>query len=630
MADSASANSVQGNRLRLRLNLTKASLYGLLSVSGVVFLFSTWFSNAGIWLPASQVLLAAGLVALAFTENSLRCAGGTLPAEAEDDRQLSPETRRWLPPEVQAWLSYVHQHLATTAVSALLALCFAAANFAPGVTFSAAGTLISRVIPGALVLLCFGLLVIERKLSFNPLRHWRYQREHIGLVRVMMSVLLALAAGLFLSPDAPRLAGCLIKFSTLPVMLMSLEYFLRVLIAMITPTPADGAPRFHTHSAVAALYRWPVRPVTLAVDSLEQRFGIDLRQIQAFRMMGKTILPVTCGMLMLSWLLTGITEIQVYQRGIYERFGRPLKVLTPGLHVGLPWPLGHVRMVENGVVHELQLSDGQVKAGREAEPDTAEGPAPQSSWRLWDNSHLTDWSQVIASRTADGQSFQIVNMDIRLIWRIGPSDDDALNSQYRAEDLPVLIRRIARQILVTHFASKQLDALLDEQRADLARTLNEQIQQRLTTLHSGVEVLSTRIEAIHPPAGAADAYHGVQAAQIAARARVEREKGYATTVTSTARQAAEGDIDNAQANAAERMSRASAAATQFMADRQTWHQAGRSFLLERRYRILSQALAHTPLLILDSRLQGTSEPVLDMRPYPAIADSTAPQKASTK
>lgn len=265
-----------------------------------------------------------------------------------------------------------------------------------------------------------------------------------------------------------------------------------------------------------------------------------------------------------------------------------------------------------------------------SEQTSAEGPAPQSSWRLWDSSHATDQSQVIASTASGNQNFQIVNMDIRLIWRVGLTDSDALNSQYQTDQLPELIRGIARQVLVKQFASAQLDDLLTGQQATLAGTLNQKIQQRLSALNTGVELLFTRIEAIHPPAGAADAWHGVQAAQISENAVIAREKGYAAATSSDAQNKALTLIHDAQARAAENLAQANAESTHFAAEHQAWQQAGNAFLLERRYQILSQTLAHAPLLILDNHLPDTSKPVLDFRQYADLPDSTAAQKAGTK
>lgn len=621
-------NKAPHPRLFLRLTIARFSLYGVLLLVGLIYAFLLLIAGTGLWLPTFRLLLAIVLVALAFVDNAIRYESPAPAPAAQSDESPPARQRQLLPPAIQSWLNYFQNHLALTAVLSLLAIFFAVSGLADRSSASEADTAISRVIPGILLVISFGLLVIERTIGFKTIRHWRYQQEYVGLTRVMLSLLLLLAGSLLLVIYSPMLTLWLIKLGCLLVLLVALEYFLRVLMVMATPLPQDTAPRFLTRSLLAAQYRWPLRPLAFVLDTLEQRFGIDLRQVQAFRLMGKTIVPVVCGLAVLGWLLSGLTQVPLHQRGIYERFGRPMAVLSPGLHAGLPWPFGRVRAVEFGAVHELRLSDEPEQKARNDVPDSAEGPAPQNSWRLWDSSHLTDQSQVIASQAADKQSFQIVNMDIRLIWRVGLNNEDALNSQYQAEDLPVLIRSIARQVLVAQFASKQLDELLNEQRASLSTTLNQQIQQRLTALHTGVELLSTRIEAIHPPAGAADAYHGVQAAQIAASARVARERGYAATVTNAARQNAETRENDAQAFAAENLSRAQAAAAQFAADSQAWQQAGQAFILERRYHILSQTLAHTPLLILDSHLQGTNEPVLDMRQYPALSDSTAPQKAS--
>ncbi|MFU0922146.1 protease modulator HflK [Kluyvera sichuanensis] len=619
-------NKAPHPRLFLRLTIARFSLYGVLLLVGLIYAFLLLIAGTGLWLPTFRLLLAIVLVALAFVDNAIRYESPAPAAQTDEAPPARP--RQLLPPAIQSWLNYFQNHLALTAVLSLLAVFFAVSGLADRSPASEADTAISRVIPSILLVISFGLLVIERTIGFKTIRHWRYQQEYVGLTRVMLSLLLLLAGSLLLVTYSPMLTLWLIKLGCLLVLLVALEYFLRVLMVVATPLPQDTDPRFLTRSLLAAQYRWPLRPLAFVLDTLEQRFGIDLRQVQAFRLMGKTIVPVVCGLAVLGWLLSGLTQVPLHQRGIYERFGRPMAVLSPGLHAGLPWPFGRVRAVEYGAVHELRLSDEPEQKARNDVPDSAEGPAPQNSWRLWDSSHLTDQSQVIASQAADKQSFQIVNMDIRLIWRVGLRNEDALNSQYQAEDLPVLIRSIARQVLVAQFASKQLDELLNEQRASLATTLNQQIQQRLTALHTGVELLSTRIEAIHPPAGAADAYHGVQAAQIAASARVARERGYAATVTNGARQNAETRENDAQAFAAENLSRAQAAAAQFAADSQAWQQAGQAFILERRYHILSQTLAHTPLLILDSHLQGTNEPVLDMRQYPALSDSTAPQKAS--
>ncbi|WP_275044068.1 SPFH domain-containing protein, partial [Pseudomonas asplenii] len=145
--------------------------------------------------------------------------------------------------------------------------------------------------------------------------------------------------------------------------------------------------------------------------------------------MRRAFAPVLLVVLAVGWLLSGVSEVPLQGRGIYERFGKPVDVFGPGLHVGLPWPLGRVLAVENGVVHELATS---VEAAASAVPDPAEGEAPASANRLWDASHVNEKSQVIASSSGDRQGFQVVNMDVRFVYRIGLSDQAALAATYNS------------------------------------------------------------------------------------------------------------------------------------------------------------------------------------------------------
>jgi len=357
---------------------------------------------------------------------------------------------------------------------------------------------------------------------------------------------------------------------------------------------------------------------------LHNRFGIDLRQIWAFTYMRRAFLPVLLVVLAVGWALTGVHEVPLQGRGIYERFGKPVEVFGPGLHAGLPWPLGRVIRVENGGVHELATSVTESAAPALA---PAEGPPPLTANRLWDASHVNDKSQVIASSSGDKQSFQIVNMDVRFVYRIGLTDQAALAATYNSADVPTLVRSTASRILVHDFASRTLDELLGEQRTRLADEIGRAVQADLQKLDSGVEILATVVEAIHPPAGAANAYHGVQAAQIGAQALISRERGAASEQTNQALLQASTARDQAQATAREVNAGAQAADLRFAAEQKAYATAGQAFVLEQYLGQLSQGLAHAKLLILDHRLGADGAPTIDLRSFTLPADPSVPRKA---
>ena len=472
--------------------------------------------------------------------------------------------------------------------------------------------------------LAFGLLVFERRLAQETATQWPEAAQLAQLSRVAIVCLVVSAICLLFAGAASVWPLRLATLIGLLPALVALEFMLRAVLSLFSPRQPRLEPRLMAQSFVADLLRWPPQPLLALQHELHNRFGIDLRQIWAFTYMRRAFLPVLVVVLAVGWLLTGVHEVALQSRGIYERFGKPVEVFGPGLHAGLPWPLGRVLNVENGVVHELATSVGEA-ANTDVAP--AEGPAPLIANRLWDASHVNDKSQVIASSSGDKQSFQIVNMDVRFVYRIGLTDQAALAATYNSADVPTLIRSTASRILVHEFASRTLDELLGEERNSLADEIGQAVQADLKTLDSGVEILATVVEAIHPPSGAANAYHAVQAAQIGAQALISRERGAASEQTNQALLQASTARDQAQATAHEVSAGAQAADLRFSAEQKAYQQAGQAFVLEQYLSQLSQGLAHAKLLILDHRLGASGAPTIDLRSFTLPADPAVPRKA---
>jgi regulator of protease activity HflC (stomatin/prohibitin superfamily) len=486
--------------------------------------------------------------------------------------------------------------------------------------------LTGSVIGGLLLLIGFGLLVLERQFSNESEASWPEAEQLAQISRVAIGTLLIAAFCLFFS-SADRVwpARLAVLIGLLPG-LVAVELLIRALLSIFSPRNERFEPRLVASSFVAGLLRWPPRPLTALQNELHNRFGIDLRQIWAFTYMRRAFLPVMAVIIALGWALSGVHEIPMQARGIYERFGKPVEVMGPGLHAGLPWPFGTVLPVENGVVHELATSVSEV-ASAEQTLDPAEGPPPAVANRLWDATHINDKSQVIASGSGDKQSFQIVNMDVRFVYRIGLDDEAAMAATYNSADIPSLIRSTASRVLVHDFASRTLDELLGEQRTDLAADIGNAVARDLKKLDSGVEILATVVESIHPPAGAANAYHAVQAAQISAQALIARERGAAADQANLAQLHASIAHDQAAANSREVMSTAQSADLRFSAEQQGYAKAGQAFLLEQYLSQLTLGMTHAKLLVLDHRLGGSSAPTIDLRSFTLPVDPASSKSA---
>jgi regulator of protease activity HflC (stomatin/prohibitin superfamily) len=621
--------AMQGRRLR-RLAI---GLGGLAGAGWVLAFFVGLFAAQSLW-PALLVNLSAALLVLVaglqsawwVTQWRARVMNPLVPVALTEE--LEPAAPDGWYERLLARLSQRGVHLlgqisaATLWLGGWSALVVLSIEQVWNLALPAGAVGLSASVGAALMLLLgFGLLVLERQLAQENPTQWPEAGPLAQLSRVaIISLVLGALCLLFASEASLWPVRLAVLIGILPG-LVAIELLLRAILSIFSPHRERLEPTLLARSFVADMLRWTPQPLLALQHELHNRFGIDLRQIWAFSYMRRAFLPVLALVAAVGWVLTGIHEIPLQGRGIYERFGKPVQVFGPGLHAGLPWPLGRVLNVENGVVHELATSVGDAPAPTQVEP--AEGPAPMSANRLWDASHVNDKSQVIASSRGDQQSFQIVNMDVRFVYRIGLGDQDALAATYNNADVPTLIRSTASRILVHDFASRTLDGLLGADRVGLGEEIGRAVQGDLHKLDSGVEILATVVEAIHPPAGAANAYHSVQAAQIGAQALISRERGAAAEASNQAQLQASLARDQATASAREVNATAQAADLKFKAEQQAYASAGQAFVLEQYFSQLSQGLSKAKLLVLDHRLGGSSNaPTIDLRTFTLPADPT--------
>ncbi len=477
-----------------------------------------------------------------------------------------------------------------------------------------------------LLSLAFAMLVVERYYAGNRSKELPEAVVVVCFLRVSMTLSLLLCVALLLVDSERQWPLTVISWLALLPAAIAVELLLRTLLTLFSPPHRQAEPELLATSLIAAMWRWPIQPFRHFQDELKERFGVDLRQSWAFAYMRRACLPVAAVLLGIAWLLSGLVEIGIAERGIYERFGAPVAVWQSGLHLGLPWPLGRVQRLEKGVVHELATASATDDGAQPAQTlvETVEDPAPVAANRLWDASHVAEKSQIIASEvvTSAGirQSFHIVNMDVRFMYRIGLSDEAALKAHYHNADVPALIRSAANRILVRYFASRTLEGVLGDARRQLALDIGQQLQTDLDGLNSGVEIMATVLEAIHPPAAAANAYHSVQAAQINASAIIARERGNAAQTVNLAQVRAGIARDQATAGARETLATAEVAERRFSAEQVAYQQGGKAFLWEQYFAQLVKGLGDASFTLIDHRLANANA-TIDLRRF-ALGDSS--------
>src|SRR5208283_3128402 len=144
------------------------------------------------------------------------------------------------------------------------------------------------------------------------------------------------------------------------------------------------------------------------------------------------------------------------------------------------------------------------------------------------------------------------------------------------------------------------------------------LQEQLDRFSTGIEAIGVSVEAIHPPPGAANAYHDVQAAEIIATTQISLRRGESSRTLKSAQRLAGADRNEAVAAAAERVAEAQSQSALLAADRQAYAQDGYPFLLERWLDDVAKGLAGSRLVLIDHRLAPQNIPALDLRGLSAL------------
>jgi regulator of protease activity HflC (stomatin/prohibitin superfamily) len=184
-----------------------------------------------------------------------------------------------------------------------------------------------------------------------------------------------------------------------------------------------------------------------------------------------------------------------------------------------------------------------------------------------------------------------------------------------------MIRAAAGQMLARYFARCTVLDVLGQNRESFIRGFQQELQSRLSTLSTGIEVMSVVVEAIHPPPAAAPAYQGVQTAAIRSVLRIAEAKAEATQTLNSAQSSAITLRNDATAAAAERVGAAKTELALFGGDHQAHSVGGAAFLFERRLQRFNQVLARTRFTVVDHRIEKANGPLLDLRPPSSSANT---------
>jgi membrane protease subunit HflK len=226
-----------------------------------------------------------------------------------------------------------------------------------------------------------------------------------------------------------------------------------------------------------------------AVKGFEELLGVKLREVWIVRYLRQTVELIVIGTVVLGWLSTCFTSVPAGSRAVRMFFGRYQPApLSPGLHVTWPWPIEQLEIVETETVRQISLGFDK----------DLSGPV------LWNEPHFEGEKNLLVG---DGES--LLTIDVPIFYRIS----DPVRYLETTADAEQALLALAERKLIQVAASRDSFQIMTEQRAEIARQLQDSLQKEVDQLGLGLQIVFVGLKDVHPPVGVAPAYQAVVSAQ---------------------------------------------------------------------------------------------------------------------
>lgn len=316
---------------------------------------------------------------------------------------------------------------------------------------------------------------------------------------------------------------------------LGVEIFISLLLNMYRPRKAGEIGRAGFDSPVLGFISAPDEIAKSIGGAISYQVGVDITGSWAYRLLSRSILPLVAFGLVTLWLLTCFAVVGPAEEALRIRLGRAavdeagrMRVLGPGLHLKLPWPLESVEKTATGTLRRLDL--GTSAATDEKLP------------LLWTNDHKTEEVYFVLQAAvlgagrgepASGEGpLDIAELSVEVPLRFRVADLPQYERFASPQAREALIRSVAQREVTRILATRNENDLLGAGRGQISEQLTRGVREALSRVWrdprtgqwqgAGLEVVSVSVEGVHPSREAAPYYELVMSNEQLSEMNVQR------------------------------------------------------------------------------------------------------------
>ena len=296
---------------------------------------------------------------------------------------------------------------------------------------------------------------------------------------------------------------------------------------------------------------------------------------------------VVGGVVLLSWLSTGIVIVDPTQQAAVFRFGKWQTNFGPGLHFHLPAPIESHTLLNVETRNEKRIGSNQ-----------------EESLMLT-------------------QDENIVDIQFSVFWKIDTANPE--NFLLNVRDPELSVEQVAESVMREVVGKTSLQNIITTERDTVQQSVAAQTQALLDEYRTGVEILSISIGKSDPPQQVIEAFNDVNVAEQDAETRTNQATQFANEIVPQARGTAQRLLQEAEAYRDRVIADAGGEASRFDQIYEEYRKAPR-VTRERMYlETMERVLGRTDKMILDQNSGAVPYLPLERTRRPATTPNNGDQ-----
>ena len=240
------------------------------------------------------------------------------------------------------------------------------------------------------------------------------------------------------------------------------------------------------------------------------------------------------------WSLTGVYIVQPGEQAVVRRFGKAVRVTTPGPHFHIPQPIEQVNKVAVEKIRRIELGFRTISPG----PPARYKFVPAESLMLTGDEQIVDAQVIVQYQVNDVANFLFNVHDI-----------DAPRGAL-VDAAEVSLRKVVGQ--------RPIDDVLIGEKLQIEIEIKKSLQDILDGYESGLRIIEVKLQTVQPPKEVASAFSDVVSAKEDKDRLIKEADGYREDLLPRARGQAQQILRKAEGYKEERIKRSQGDADRFL------------------------------------------------------------------